>query len=335
MPVLPNQPLNNAIDQSTGILGQIGQSFSNSIEGSVGVNPYMARQNVNSMFAYSTTNAGGYQTQGPNIVVNYPQASYDWRVRVSLAPNSTYFYNDPSNNLLAPLRTENSNTAGTAVVQGINSLFGNAGQTRIGVIFPYTPVVTVTHTANYEPQKLTHNNYTQYFYNNSEVGPITLQGEFTVQNVNEGQYLLATIYFFRSITKMFFGADNLAGNPPPIVYLNGYGEYYLPNVPCICQSFSHSMPAEVDYVDVPEPGLNYNPYVTKPTLNSTRMPTTSTVTLQLQPVYSRLAQSRGFNLQDFARGALINNPGSGLPASSFGATQSVRSGGARSNGGFL
>ena len=95
------------------------------------------------------------------------------------------------------------------------------------------------------------------------------------------------------------------------------------------------MPAEVDYVDVPEPGLNYNPYVTKPTLNSTRMPTTSTVTLQLQPVYSRLAQSRGFNLQDFARGALINNPGSGLPASSFGATQSVRSGGARSNGGFL
>ena len=205
----------------------------------------------------------------------------------------------------------------------------------IGVVFPYTPTVTVTHTATYTPQKLTHNNYTQYFYDNSEVSPITITGEFTVQNVNEGQYLLATIYFFRSITKMFFGNDVNAGNPPPIVYLNGYGEYYLPNVPCVCTSFSHTMPDSVDYMDIPEPGINFNPNFTNPVLNSTRLPTTSSITLILQPVYSRVAQSQGFNLSDFARGALVNSTGSGGAASAFGATQRALNGCKPGSGGFL
>ena len=97
------------------------------------------------------------------------------------------------------------------------------------------------------------------------------------------------------------------------------------------------MPPEVDYVDVPEPGLNYNPYVTNPVLNSTRLPTTSQISLGLQPVYSRLAQSQGFSLNDFAAGALINPAGSGLPATAFGATQGSRyvNGNNRGNGGFL
>ncbi len=329
MPVLPNQPLNNAINTNSSFLSQLGQSALTGIEGSVGINPNASRQNVAGMFQYSSN------TVGPNVVVNYPQASYDWRVRVSLAPNSAYFYNDPNNTLLSPLRTEVANNVTSALVQNVNSLFGPSGQSRIGVIFPYTPAVTVTHTANYVTQKLTHANYANYFYQNSEVQAITVTGEFTVQNVNEGQYLLATIYFFRAVTKMFFGQDPNAGNPPPIVYLDGYGEYYLPHVPCVVTSFSHTMPDSVDYIDIPEPGLNYNPYVTNPVLNSTRLPTTSTVQLTLQPVYSRLAQSQGFSLNDFARGALINAPGSGGSASSFGATQTPVYNGTPGNGGFL
>lgn len=330
MPVLPNQPLQTTVTNPSGSFGnQIWNSITDSLQGSVGLNPMMSRQNVATMFQYTN------RTVGPQVVVNYPQASYDWRVRISLAPNSNYFYNDPSNNLLSPLRTEVANNSTSAVVQGINSLFGSGGQSRVGVVFPYTPTVTVQHSANYAAQKLTHSNYTQYFYENSEVGAISINGEFTVQNVNEGQYLLATIYFFRSLTKMFFGRDSMAGNPPPIVYLNGYGEYYLPNVPCVVTSFSHTMPDSVDYMDIPEPGLNYNPGVTRPVLNSTRLPTTSTISLTVQPVYSRLAQSQGFNLSDFARGALVNAPGSGGAASSFGATQTAINGGSPGAGGFL
>ena len=330
MPVLPNQPLNNSTSSSVG--SQIGAAFSSTISGSVGLSTTQGRQNVAEMFKY-----GGRtdSSVGPGTLVSYPQAAMDWRVRISLPPGANYFYNDPSNSLLKPLVSESSNSFQTAVVGAVNDLLG-LNQRRVGVVFPYTPNITVTHTANYTQQKLTHNNYANYFYDNSEVGPITISGEFTIQNVAEGQYLLATIYFFRSITKMFFGRDQQAGNPPPIVYLNGYGQYYLPNVPCVCTSFSHTMPDGVDYVDIPEPGMNfYNPRYINPVLNSTRLPTTSTISVTVQPVMSRYSQSQRFSLNDFARGALVNYADPNNPATKFGATTAPKNGGSAGPGGFI
>jgi hypothetical protein len=123
---------------------------------------------------------------------------------------------------------------------------------------------------------------------------------------------------------MFFGADPRAGNPPPIVYLNGYGQYYLPNVPCVVTSFAHTMPADCDYIDIPEPAAVYDPRFVNYRKNSTRLPTTSAITLSLQPVYSRYAQSQGFSLNDFSAGALVNTTGAGMPASAFGASQQAQ-----------
>ncbi|HET8688730.1 MAG TPA: hypothetical protein VFM18_19105 [Methanosarcina sp.] len=338
MPVLPNSSLPGASGTGS-ILSQLGSAVESSLLGAVGVSPAATRQNVSSMFNYSN------KTSGPSPVFIYPDASTDWRVRVSLAPNAKYFYNDPNNTLLSPLVKEVG--GGTNAVAGLlggagGGLFGHdssTGSQRIGVVFPYTPSISITHTANYDQQKLTHTNYANYFYTNSEVQPIQISAEFTVQNINEGQYLLASIYFFRSLTKMFFGADPQAGNPPPIVYLNGYGQYYLPNVPCVITSFQHQMPADVDYMDVPEPVVtnkNYNPQFTNYRLNSTRLPTYSTMSVTLQPVYSRIAQSQGFSLNDFANGALINPPNAAKPASSFGASQPAKyATGYRPNGGFL
>jgi hypothetical protein len=333
MAVLSIADLPGSLGSSSSLLSQVGSSVVSSAESVVGLNPTSGRVNVNGMFRYSSA------PSGPSTVVIYPQASNDWRVRVSLAPNSTYFYNDPNNSLLSPLITETG--GGTSAVQNyiqqstINN--GQSGSTRVGVVFPYSPQVQIQHTANYSQQKLTHNNYAQYFYDNSEVQAINITGDFSVQNINEGQYLLASIYFFRSCTKMFFGQDinPSAGNPPPIVYLNGYGQYYLPNVPCVVTSFSHTMPSDVDYMDIPEPGLQYNPQNTNYRLNSTRLPTTSSISLTLQPIYSRLAQSQGFSLADFAAGALVNPSGTGLPSSAFGASQTARYATNRPNGGFL
>ena len=335
MPVLPNSVLPGVA--GTGSVGsQVGAAVGSSFLGAVGLSPASTRQNVSGMFAYSQ------KTNGPMPVYFPPNASQDWRVRLSLAPNSTYFYNDPQNSLLSPLVNETGggvNSVANLANGLLNTATKNTGATRIGVVFPYTPQVTIQHSANYEPQKLTHNNYTQYFYNNSEVQPISITADFTVQNVNEGQYLMAVIYFLRSCTKMFFGQDNnrgMAGNPPPIVYLNGYGEYYLPNVPCVVTSFSHTMPADCDYMDIPEPSVtnkNYNPALVNYRLNSTRMPTTSSIALTLHPVYSRLSQSLVFSLNDFAAGALINAPGTAMPASAFGASQAQRYGATGINGG--
>jgi len=319
MPVLQNSSASG--NSLTGAFGQkIGQVVTSSVLGSVGLNQASTRQNVAGMFKYSE------RTAGPAPLITFPSANQDWRVRVSLAPNSDYFYNDPQNTLLSPLVRLPGGVApgGNAIASGIGQIFGIGGSVRVGVVFPYTPQLTVTHTASYAEQKLTHSNYVNYFYENSGVSAIALSGEFTVQSVDEGQYLLAAIYFFRSVTKMFFGTDPNAGNPPPIVYLNGYGQYYMPNVPCVVTSFAHTMPADVDYMDIPEPyvtNTGYNPQITAPRLNSTRLPTTSTITLSLQPIYSRAAQSAGFSLIDFSRGALVNKANSNNPATAFGASQ--------------
>jgi hypothetical protein len=331
MPILTNASLpGSTVSGSIG--NQIGQAVNSSLLGSVGLSQASTRVNVAQQYAYSNKSL----VPMPKFV--YPDANTDWRVRLSLPPNSPYFYNDSSNALLKPLMTEISGSGGGGD-NAITSLFGGSagsGAKRIGVVFPYLPQVQVTHTANYEAQKLTHNNYAQYFYQNSEVGAITIAGDFTVQNINEGQYLLAVVYFFRSVTKMFFGMDQDAGQPPPILYLNGYGQYYLPNVPVVVTSFQHTMPADVDYMDIPEPGLmGYNPQLSNARLNSTRLPTNSTVTLTVQPVYSRVAQSQSFSLRDFSNGALINPVGIGQPASAFGASHAATNVKTPPVGGFL
>jgi hypothetical protein len=157
-------------------------------------------------------------------------AEDDWRVRVSLAAGAGIFYQDPTllpNALMYPLLETN------------------------GVIWPYVPQISVTHQAQYTSAALTHSNYPAYFYNNSEVADIQVSGEFTVQSPADGQYLMAAVYFFRAATKMFFGQGANVGNPPPIVFLDGYGSHYFPHVPCVITTFQHTMPAEVDYIQVP------------------------------------------------------------------------------------
>ena len=148
---------------------------------------------------------------------NQPSISSDWKVRISLPPILDWF----SSGIMRPLAE-----------------YG-------GVVFPYTPEITITHVANYSSMRFTHNNYNQAIYENSEIQNISINGDFTAQTKFEADYVLACIYFFRSVTKMFFGRDTgtvKAGNPPPLVYLNGYGENIFKNTPCVVSQFSHTMP---------------------------------------------------------------------------------------------
>lgn len=242
----------------------------------------------------------------------------DWRVRISLASGAKIFYKSPAadaNILMAPLKDTN------------------------GVIFPYTPSIQISHVANYSQTSPTHSNYAQQFYNNSEVSDITLTGEFTVQGIDEGKYLLAAIHFFRAATKMFFGQGANAGNPPPIVFLDGYGSHYFPHVPCIITNFTHTMSNEVDYIQIPSTtttltdpnfgavndslgagsriGPNFNVpgrSTTAPTrsvVTSTRVPASSTIMITLKPVYSRKNLHDNFNLDSFAAGKLVQTSTTG------------------------
>ena len=204
----------------------------------------------------------------------------DWRIRITLGEKSKVLYRQPGaeNNILAPL-------------------------VDTGVIFPYTPSITVSHQATYQPQKLTHANYQSYFYDSSEVQAIQITADFTAQNITEGRYVLAMIHFFRSATKMFFGKSEFAGNPPPLVFLDGYGTHYFPHVPCVVTSFSHTMPPDVDYIAVPVDVSSQKH------TQVTRVPTASQIVLTLQPVYSRANINKNFSLEDFANGNLIKGNG--------------------------
>jgi hypothetical protein len=73
------------------------------------------------------------------------------------------------------------------------------------------------------------------------------------------------------------------------------------------------MPGEVDYLQIPI-GADYSPTgqlpVGPPPLNDSysgliRLPTSSTITVTLQPVYSRKNISENFNLTDYASGFTV------------------------------
>ena len=258
--------------------------------------------------------------QTARLQSNTPAQTGDWRVRLSLAPNSNYLYNatpDPGP-VLWPLYNTN------------------------GVIFPYTPAIDTAYKANYSAYDLTHSNYRGYFYQNSYVDAINIKAIFTAQDTAEANYLLAVIHFFRSITKMFYGQDAQRGSPPPLVFLSGLGDYQFNNHPCVVSQFNYNLPADVNYIraqNVLNNGTNqlstrmrqttlgnpisnaiqrltslgqgilpgavsapFAPQGSLPAGNPTYVPTKMDISLSLLPVQSRSQVSQQFSLAGFANG---------------------------------
>lgn len=247
----------------------------------------------------------------------------DWRVKLRLAPNSDYLYNAPNPGILSPL-----------AVSG-------------GVIFPYTPQIQTTYNAGYNTYDLTHSNYRGYFYQNSYVSEVTITATFTAQDTDEANYLLAVIHFFRSATKMFYGqsSNRYRGAPPPLLYLDGYGEFQFNRNPCVVQNFQYVLPQDVDYIkaraDQPSnsqvdnnsdkftqggdgvlnasasfrrlgssqlnPGaVNFTPIVSQTGKGCpTYVPTKMDITLTLLPVQTRSQVSRQFSFEKYASGDLV------------------------------
>jgi hypothetical protein len=198
-----------------------------------------------------------------------------------------------------------------------------------GVRFPTTPSVFMSHSASYDARAVLHNNYPYYAYQNSQVDSMTINGAFPVMNVEDGKNWIATIHFLRTVTKMYYGAGENQGNPPPVCKLNGYGEYVFKDVPVIITNFTVDLRADVDYIavgietkgdNIPAPGTgasgppgrNYptpppaaqSPTSTQAAAPTTYVPTDSMITVQCVPVYSRNKISKQFNLKEFASGGL-------------------------------
>ena len=193
----------------------------------------------------------------------------DWRVKLSV-PNIEPFTSSP---MLKELKTTG------------------------GLVFPYTPTIIVAHSANYNTIAPTHTNYPYFAYQNSQVDQFSITGDFLVENQFEAKYWVAANHYLRSITKMAYGDTRDQGNPPPIVKLNGYGDYVFKNVPVIITSFAVELNQDVDYLQVE--GLGDK---------GTYVPTRSNIQVTVQPIYSRRAVE-SFSLDKFVNGGYIGNSG--------------------------
>ena len=294
------------------------------------------RQEVTeSVFDPSSGGTGGYKglqgavntTRGQQISQDAENAKTkgDWRVRLSLARSADYLYKASNPGILKYL------------------------QATDGVVFPYTPSIQITYAANYETADIVHSNYKLVQYKNSAVDQINITCDFTAQDTYEANYLLAVIHFFKSVTKMFYGRDEIPkpGTPPPLCYLSGLGSFQFDNHPLVISTFNYSLPNDVDYIRAGsptlEPGVDstaYNgsrgadnniiqsrlnglapgaqasaPQFTKATnTQPTYVPTKMQIALTAYPMVTRNDISNNFSLKDYATGKLLQgsrNPGGG------------------------
>lgn len=144
----------------------------------------------------------------------------DWRVRLSM-PTWPSFGSSP---VLKPLK--------------------DVG----GLVFPFTPQINISSQATYSSVNPTHNNFAFQHYENSAPGAINIVAPFYVEDAQQALYWIAAVHYLRSVTKMFAGRDSLAGNPPPLVMLNGYGNYVFKNIPVVVQNVTINLDASSDYI---------------------------------------------------------------------------------------
>jgi hypothetical protein len=294
-----------------GTLGTIGNTVNTLKTEGFGA----ALRSVNLLPGGETGNSGN-----PASAIFSSSASRDWRVRLSLAPGSKYLYNASPAGILAYLAHTD------------------------GVVFPYVPQIQVTYAANYETADIVHSNYKLIQYKNSAVDQITITGDFTAQDTYEANYLLAVIHFFRTVTKMFYGKDQIPkpGTPPPLCYLSGLGDFQFNNHPLVISSFNYSLPNDVDYIRASSPtllsGVNstaYNPKGGAQSASDVRMkagekplnggatvsppnfvgpatntpptyvPTKMSISITAFPMVTRSNISKRFSVKDYATGALL------------------------------
>lgn len=180
----------------------------------------------------------------------------DWRVRLQLSPGADYLYKAPDGQrgILEPLAESK------------------------GIVFPYTPNITVAYSANYDSLSPVHSNYKILQYTGSSVDTISITCDFTAQDTREANYVLAVIHFLRSVTKMWYGQDEFPkpGTPPPLCYLFGMGQFQFNAHPLVITNFTYTLPNDVDYIRAG--AITQNPGVSRQPSKSTPAtePTSST-----------------------------------------------------------
>lgn len=139
-----------------------------------------------------------------------------------------------------------------------------------GLIFPYTPKISMSYAVNYETTDIPQSNVQYNSYKNSPPPSIDVTAHFTADEKSQAKHMLSAIWFLQALSKCdvgdgktyYVGKDKTVGGgglPPPILYFNAY-EQMLENIPVVLKSFSFSYPDDIDYVNLIINMENYNKY---------------------------------------------------------------------------
>lgn len=201
----------------------------------------------------------------------------DWRVRLSFPPTEAFL----TSPILSPLLTTG------------------------GLVFPYTPTISISHTASYQALEPVHNNYPFFSYQNSKIELITISGQFYCEDSTDAQYWAGAVHFLRSVTKMAYGDTTNTGAPPPVVRLNGYGDFVFNNIPVVVTNFTVELPNDVDYIST---SLGSNTSLASESDTISYAPVRSNISISVQPIYSR-EEVRKFSLDTFVNGGYLDGRG--------------------------
>ena len=186
------------------------------------------------------------------------------------------------------------------------AVYGEAGDDNIlsilhktgGVIFPYTPTISVEQAVDYKSVELVHSNNDINTYTRTPSVSLSVTGKFSIQNQREGLYAIAVVHFLRTVSKMHFGEnDPNAGLPPPVLLFRGYGKYMFNDLKVVLKNHSYSLDDTVDYIDI----------ITDSEGSKTRLPSLFTISLTLGYQQTPNAMRKDFDLNQFRTGELMRS----------------------------
>lgn len=189
-----------------------------------------------------------------------------------------------------------------------------------GLMWPTTPIINVTQSANYESLQPTHSIAAYNTFQSTANTEITVSGDFHVGNATDAYYLLACIHFLRVVTKMDFGrTSQTAGTPPPVLLFSAYGKFQFNDIPVIVKGTSFEYRDDVDYIQVPLESVQNFGYknsldpnnqfydVFHEKENKVWVPQIMNINVLLEQQPTGNFVSREFNLNSFKRGDLLIN----------------------------
>jgi hypothetical protein len=167
-----------------------------------------------------------------------------------------------------------------------------------GIVFPYTPTITESQSAEYAQTQLVSSNQDYYAYKTTGSTKINVTGDFILETQYDGEYMLAVIHFMRVITKSHFGKRDTAkaGLPPPILHLSAYGKYMYDHLPVILASRNITFDHDIDYINVTD-GQGF----------VTKVPKKFSLSLELIVQNTPRRMREEFNLDEFRTGQLMRD----------------------------